>query len=442
MESTSPAADDVSVRTAAAGAAAPGDRASLRASELFITSCAPTLLLLALAVVLLVPHLLNPGAAPAVLAGGLVAQPVAAFAVLRQRRTRRPQGWWSVWATALLAGLALCVADPAFRQTTVTAMVVGPLYAAMFTGTRSMIGHLALAVTAGSALVATVPGDGLERAAQVLAVEMVLVLTVTGLFVLRRRLDTAVVQLTLARDRADHLAGHDPLTGLLNRRGVRAALTATSADGTVAGIGPAGAVLIDVDHFKAVNDLLGHDAGDAVLVRVAAVLTATARPGDLVARIGGEEFLVVVTTPDAADVAALGERLRAAVAADAGPTPVTVSVGVAFCPPDPAVPCLVDELQSRADRMLYRAKATGRNRVCVQPPPGTPSPTPPGGSGQPAQPGFAVDLQVAPKTSAILLVGGGLGDRRFIRFFYRWSWVGPCRVGWSGQAAAADGTRR
>jgi diguanylate cyclase (GGDEF)-like protein len=374
LESGTPAADAQEVGARRAGRAAePGavpdatsDRASLRASAVFIALCAPALLVLVVAVVVLVPELLHPGTTAAVLGGGLLAPLVAGLALLRQRRTRRPQDWWSVWSTALIAGLALSLSDPAFRQIAVGALVVGPLYAAMFTSTRSMLCHLAFAAATASGIVATVAGDGPERAVRVVAVQMVLGLTVTGLFVLRRRLDTAVAQLTSARDRAHDLAGHDPLTGLLNRRGLRAALTATSADGTVAGIGATGAVLLDVDHFKAVNDTLGHDAGDAVLVRVAAVLSATARPTDLVARVGGEEFLVIVTGTDLTAAAALGERLRAAVAADGSGPPVTVSVGVAFCSPEPGVPCLVDELQSRADRLLYRAKEAGRDRVCVQ----------------------------------------------------------------------------
>ncbi|MBB2901086.1 diguanylate cyclase (GGDEF)-like protein [Kineococcus radiotolerans] len=357
------------------------DLASLRASEVFTVLCAPGLLILAVAVVVLVPEFLHPGTIGVVLGGGVLAPPVAAFAILRQRRTGRAQGWWSVWATGVLSVLTLSIDDPAFRQTAVMALVVGPLYAAMFTSTRSMLGHLALAVAAGSTLVAGIPGDGEERAMRVLAVQMVLVLSVVGLFVLRRRLDTAVALLTVARDRADDLAGHDPLTGLLNRRGLRLALEAAAPGGR--GLGPTGAVLLDVDHFKTVNDTLGHDAGDAVLIRIAAVLTATARPTDLVARIGGEEFLVVATATEPGDVARLGERLRAAVAADGGRPPVTVSAGVASCPPEPGVPCLVDELQSRADRLLYRAKSTGRNRVCVEEP-GEATPADPARAGAPA----------------------------------------------------------
>lgn len=338
----------------------PAFRESLRACRVFIALCAPTLLVLALAMVLAVPGMLVPGTAPVVLVAGLLAVPVALLALTRQRRTGRAQGWWSVWATLLIAVLTLCVQDAEFRQTAVMALVIGPLYAAMFTDSRSMVGHLALAVGTSSVLVAAAPGDGTERLFRVLAVEMVLVLTVTGLLVLRRRLDAAVRGAEAAREREAHLADHDPLTGLLNRRGLHARLLAGHPEGLT------GAVMLDVDHFKTVNDRWGHAAGDEVLVRVAAVLAGAVRTGDLLARVGGEEFLVVTTGEGAADAPGLAERLRAAVASDTGRPAVTLSAGVAVCRPGPGVPCLLDELNARADRMLYRAKAEGRNRVCVQ----------------------------------------------------------------------------
>ncbi len=351
------------------GAAALDDPVpSLRASQVFMVLCAPALLVLALAVVFVVPEVLRPGAAPVVLGAGILAQPVALLAVVRHRRTGRPQGWWSVWATGLIAVLTASVADEAFRQTAVTALVVGPLYAAMFCSARSMLGHLALALVVATGLAADLPGDALVRASRVAAVDMVLALTVAGLFALRARLDAAVARAVAARDRADALAARDPLTGLLNRRGLRAALAARPP-------GPLGAVLLDIDHFKRVNDSLGHGAGDDVLVRVAGVLAATVRGEDLLARIGGEEFFVLLPGLHPHEVAALAERLRAAVAADGGSPPVTVSAGVAArsasatdgAATEGAGPDVVDELYARADRLLYRAKREGRNRVCAEP---------------------------------------------------------------------------
>ncbi|WP_380172527.1 diguanylate cyclase [Kineococcus sp. DHX-1] len=350
------------------GAAALDDPVpSLRASQVFMVLCAPALLVLALAVVFVVPEVLRPGAGPVVLGAGVLAQPVALLAVVRHRRTGRPQGWWSVWATGLIAVLTACVADEAFRQTAVTALVVGPLYAAMFCSARSMLGHLALALVVATGLVVDLPGDPLVRASRVVAVDMVLALTVAGLFALRARLDAAVARAVAARDRADVLAARDPLTGLLNRRGLRTALAVRPP-------GALGAVLLDIDHFKRVNDSLGHGAGDEVLLRVAGVLAATVRSEDLLARIGGEEFFVLVPGRRPHEVAALAERLRAAVADDGGLPPVTVSAGVAVGPvpdADPAAvdsagPDVVDALYARADRLLYRAKQEGRNRVCSE----------------------------------------------------------------------------
>ena len=338
---------------------------SLRASQVFIALCAPALLLLAVAVVTLVPTILHPGTVPVVLGAGVLAQPVAALAVLQHRRTRRPQSWWSVWATALIAVLTLCVRDPAFRQEAVMALVVGPLYAAMFTSIRSMLLHLALAGAVASSLVLAIPGDPLVRMARVMAVDMVLAVTVSGFFIMRRRLDAALHRAVAALERADHLAAHDPLTGLLNRRGLGVALEALPSGPPGSGAGTTGAVLLDIDHFKRINDTLGHVAGDEVLRRVAAVLARTVRPGDLVARVGGEEFFVIVPGADLADVANLAERLRRAVGADTADPAVTVSAGVAAGSAVTGAPSTVDELYARADRLLYRAKVEGRDRVCV-----------------------------------------------------------------------------
>ncbi|MGC3996168.1 MAG: GGDEF domain-containing protein [Anaeromyxobacter sp.] len=130
-----------------------------------------------------------------------------------------------------------------------------------------------------------------------------------------------------------------------------------------------GLALLDVDHFKAVNDRFGHSAGDAILCKVAEALSGAVRKVDLVARYGGEEFAVVLPRADRAAAAAAAEKLRAAVAqALIGPdpaAPVTVSVGVASWPVDGAdLPTLVDA----ADAALYAAKRAGRNVVQVHAP--------------------------------------------------------------------------
>ncbi len=157
----------------------------------------------------------------------------------------------------------------------------------------------------------------------------------------------------------------DPLTGLFNRRYARPHLARMRARAEQTGVGFS-VLMIDIDHFKLVNDRYGHAAGDTVLCEVAQRLRENFRAVDLVARIGGEEFLVAL--PDAGLEQALraAERLRRVVGAtacgadgDQVPVWVTVSVGVATSTSDEEP----DHVIARADAALYDAKLNGRNRV-------------------------------------------------------------------------------
>ena len=164
----------------------------------------------------------------------------------------------------------------------------------------------------------------------------------------------------------------DALTGLLNRRGFEERFAVEAARSLRSGR-PLAAVALDIDHFKHVNDLHGHEMGDRVLTWLGALVAGQVRRVDIAARIGGEEFVVVL--PDtSADVAqAFAQRLVDAVAGHRGtdPThhgvalelPVTISAGVATASTD----ATIDDLLGRADEALYAAKAAGRNRVGVRP---------------------------------------------------------------------------
>jgi diguanylate cyclase (GGDEF)-like protein len=179
-------------------------------------------------------------------------------------------------------------------------------------------------------------------------------------------LPPSIVWLVLRRltDELRGIAARDPMTRLLNRRGLEQALQRHFQSRTT---GLAHLLVIDVDHFKRINDAHGHQAGDAVLCRVADILQAAARCGDVVGRLGGEEFAVVCMDTDDRLALDLAERLRAAVEQQAvGPASTgvvlrcTVTIGVSLGFPDePAL----DGAMRQADAALYRGKAAGRNRV-------------------------------------------------------------------------------
>jgi diguanylate cyclase (GGDEF)-like protein len=120
-------------------------------------------------------------------------------------------------------------------------------------------------------------------------------------------------------------------------------------------------VLLDIDHFKTINDTFGHDIGDNVLIEVSALLKGQLRAADTLGRWGGEEFLIVANSTDAAEVNRMAERLRAALAGHEFPHAgqITASFGVATSLPHDTPESLV----KRADQALYQAKQGGRNRV-------------------------------------------------------------------------------
>jgi diguanylate cyclase (GGDEF)-like protein len=177
----------------------------------------------------------------------------------------------------------------------------------------------------------------------------------------------AIARLALSRAelfrRARISAATDGLTGVANRRTFDQRLAELAGPANMSG---AALLLVDIDHFKAVNDTHGHQAGDQVLQSVAEALSRVTPPGATVARFGGEEFAILLPVGDLAAAAALGETARAGVAAGSRPVPVTVSVGVDA---QPAGQVDAAALVAASDAGLYRAKQTGRNRVCLPPSP-------------------------------------------------------------------------
>jgi diguanylate cyclase (GGDEF)-like protein len=128
---------------------------------------------------------------------------------------------------------------------------------------------------------------------------------------------------------------------------------------------PVSMLLLDVDNFKAINDRFGHDVGDQMIVHVAMLCDENRRESDIVARVGGEEFAILLPDTVLANSCLVGERLRQSISdrplKTAGITvPVTVSIGIAEF--EPAMTG-VSDLMKLADRMLYRAKRAGRNRI-------------------------------------------------------------------------------
>jgi two-component system cell cycle response regulator len=222
-----------------------------------------------------------------------------------------------------------------------------PPYVILLTG-RGEKGDLVRGLETGANDYVTKPYDSTELQARIRVGERMLEMQ---------------AKLLEARDTMAHLAKHDPLTGLFNRRAILERLaqeiSRAKRDGAKLSVG-----MFDLDHFKKINDTYGHQTGDDVLVAFARLIQSRLREYDCVGRYGGEEFLVIASGSEGRADERLYERLRAGVAGSQIPTKtgevsLTVSVGVAS-----GTGCsTVDDLLAAADAALYEAKAAGRNRV-------------------------------------------------------------------------------
>lgn len=174
-----------------------------------------------------------------------------------------------------------------------------------------------------------------------------------------------LVSLRQTMERLRSEADLDHLTGLANRRRFRVALNREVERWRRYGV-PCALLLLDIDHMKAINDRFGHPAGDSVIRQIASVLTKVLRDNDTAARLGGEEFALLLASIDGEKVVSAAERLRGILAEQTIPEVgnFTVSIGVAACP---AHATTERTLYAASDRALYVAKNEGRNRVAVAP---------------------------------------------------------------------------
>ena len=277
---------------------------------------------------------------------------------------RQRAGRWQTFGLVLLVEVVyvivvFSVSVPA--QATPLMLLFPSFVAAWFLGTW-MLGATMLATVVACTVALGHTYDGaLSIAVQVAISAGALNTAAFGVFVLRRR-----VQRLLEATQA--LSHQDPLTGLANRRVLveqapRVWRQARREGSRVA------AMVLDLDHFKQLNDAHGHAAGDAVLRAVATSLGATVRPSDVLARTGGEEMIVLGLVSDPAEAHRLAERLRSAVRTSRtdGGHSVTASIGIALARPvdgEDAADAMW-RLVDHADGAMYEAKQAGRDRVAA-----------------------------------------------------------------------------
>jgi diguanylate cyclase (GGDEF)-like protein len=310
----------------------------------------------------------------------------AAFAILALALTALGSevGWW--WIAPLLAGLAgFAVADSFMRRSDRPAVWVAAAW-----GMLPLLLADAVVITGGAgspvlmwfALPAVTLGVRFEPRGIVIGTAYIVALLLISTYGLDTGtasehyqqviaaialvLTTVVLSGALVEsDRAHRRRSTlDPLTGLFNRNALEQRLGELDGLPSSEAEGLSHALLLcDLDHFKRVNDRLGHAAGDAVLQDIAYTMRAALRAGDSIYRVGGEEILVVLPGAGEAGAVEIAERLRAAVR-ERRPVgvPVTISIGVAVSGPGRVD---TDELVSCADAALYSAKAAGRDRVMV-----------------------------------------------------------------------------
>ncbi|MCZ2814927.1 GGDEF domain-containing protein [Modestobacter sp. VKM Ac-2984] len=288
---------------------------------------------------------------------------MAGYVAVRRRLGPRDGAVIIGAASTVMIVEGLCQQEITIRWLCAAALVVVPVAAAMLLRSRGVAATTAVALAGVVAISLTLPTPPLLRVYAALTMVVAVLAPITVVTLLVRRMQAA-------RDLARTLAVTDPLTGLSNRRGIEARAGSIVASAAAAGE-QVTVMVLDLDHFKTVNDTHGHAVGDRVLTGVADAMTRIARADDLLVRLGGEELGWVAHFPGPEEVTRAAERLHAAVRDRSVPDlpPVTVSIGVVTAEPapdqDPVAAVL--SLLSTADRALYEAKRAGRDRIAYAP---------------------------------------------------------------------------
>lgn len=291
----------------------------------------------------------------------------------------RPKGWWTYWALPLVAACSLLWSgDPSRYQIALNAIfavqiAAGAVYLLGRKDPHSGLRLLISASVLAAALMLAARAvfylfAGMAEVPDLLWDSPLQTLTFGSGFILRLVFTCGFLLLIEAHrhDELVRLAAQDSLTGIYNRRTFMTQAE-VELDRSRRHRLPLALLLIDLDYFKAVNDTYGHQAGDHVLKQLCRRAETCLRGHDLMGRYGGEEFCVLAPETDLAGAVSLAERLRNELAAQpvalvgGKDVRITLSVGIAYL--DGGESAGLDELLSRADAALYRAKNEGRNRV-------------------------------------------------------------------------------
>ncbi len=304
---------------------------------------------------------------------GVASVCIAAIPVAALLLTLKPLPWWALNASLAL-GTAMITAAVEFSGAPSGAYAFYylwvALFAAYFFSRRGAVVHVAI-IAAAYAAVIIAGGSADEWGFGWLLTIGALIVVAVLVRSLKERVDRLVEALSRA-------ASTDDLSGLLNRRGFNQRLAEELRRATRSGHGLA-LVVGDLDRFKQINDRFGHPAGDEALRRVSALLHEAARESDTVARLGGEEFAIVLPYTGRPGAQAMAERIRRTIRDDFTEEgmPLTISFGIAVSPENGDTQ---DLLMRSADAALYAAKALGRDRIEAPP-----------GKGEPGEPAVVED---------------------------------------------------